>query len=135
MPRLPAIGQAIEVRTPVTILVSIDAFSPDYLRHGNTPNLDALAAEGVQGTMRPSFPALTFPNHEAMITGLRPDRSGIVAGVMYDPRRPDAKFTNQRCKPGVRSVLVGRRRADLDRRRKGAHPDRGDVLAGSRGGA
>jgi len=83
-----------EARAPVTILVSIDAFRPDYLRQGNTPNLDALAAGGVQGTMRPSFPALTFPNHEAIITGMRPDRSGIVAGVMYDPRRPGVRFAN-----------------------------------------
>ncbi|RDE06733.1 ectonucleotide pyrophosphatase/phosphodiesterase [Sphingomonas aracearum] len=83
-----------ERRTPVTILVSLDGFRPDYLRRGNTPNLDALAAGGVQGTMRPSFPALTFSNHTAMITGLYPDRNGIVATQMYDPRRPDVKFTN-----------------------------------------
>ena len=83
-----------EGRQPVTILVSIDAFRPDYLHKGNTPNLDALAAAGVQGVMRPSFPTLTFPNHEALITGMRPDRSGVVAGVMFDTRRPGVKFTN-----------------------------------------
>jgi predicted AlkP superfamily pyrophosphatase or phosphodiesterase len=93
-PPAPATQAVAETRAPVTIFVSIDAFRPDYLHKGNTPNLDALAAGGVQGTMRPSFPSLTFPNHEAMITGLRPDRSGIVAGVMYDPRRPGLKFGN-----------------------------------------
>lgn len=87
-------ASAADVRAPVTILISIDAFRPDYLRHGNTPNLDALAAGGVQGEMRPSFPALTFPNHEAMITGLYPDHNGVVAGTMYDARRPEAKFAN-----------------------------------------
>jgi predicted AlkP superfamily pyrophosphatase or phosphodiesterase len=89
----------VEQHAPVTILVSLDAFRPDYLHKGNTPNLDALAAAGVEGTMRPSFPALTFPNHVAMITGLRPDRSGIVAGVMYDPRRPTERFANTEAGP------------------------------------
>ena len=84
---------ATESRAPVTILVSIDGFRPDYLRRGYTPNLDALAAGGVQGEMRPSFPTLTFPNHEAMITGLYPDHNGVVSNTMYDVRRPDAKFT------------------------------------------
>lgn len=83
------------VRAPVTILISIDGFRPDYLYQGNTPNLDALAKGGMQGKMRPSFPSLTFPNHEAMITGLYPDHSGIVAGEMYDARRPGVKFTNK----------------------------------------
>jgi predicted AlkP superfamily pyrophosphatase or phosphodiesterase len=84
-----------EVRQPVTILVSIDAFRPDNLYRGFTPNLDALAKGGVQGRMRPSFPTLTFPNHEVLVTGLRPDRSGIVANSMYDPAMPGVKFYNK----------------------------------------
>lgn len=82
-----------EHRSPVTILISIDGFPPDYLAKGNTPVLDALAEGGVVRTMRPSFPTLTFPNHQAIITGLRPDRSGIVSNTMYDARRPGEKFT------------------------------------------
>lgn len=77
---------------PVTILVSIDGFRPDYLRQGNTPNLDALAAEGVEAPMRPSFPTLTFPNHYTLVTGLRPDRHGVVDNTMEDPRRPGVQF-------------------------------------------
>jgi predicted AlkP superfamily pyrophosphatase or phosphodiesterase len=96
-PAAPSAGPPpapVEARTPVTILVSIDGFRPDYLHRGDTPALDRLADEGVAGTMRPSFPALTFSNHETLATGLRPDRSGIVAGVMFDPRRPDVRFAN-----------------------------------------
>ena len=77
---------------PVTILVSIDGFRPDYLRGGNTPNLDALAAAGVEGPMRPSFPTLTFPNHYTLVTGVRPDRHGVVDNTMEDPRRPGVQF-------------------------------------------
>lgn len=94
---LPPVSQIapVEIRQPVTILVSIDGFRPDYMYHGDTPNIDALARDGIQGTMRPSFPTLTFPNHEAMITGMYPDHSGVVAGEMFDARRPGVRFTNK----------------------------------------
>lgn len=80
-------------RAPVTILISIDGFRPDYLTRGATPVLSQLAAAGVTAAMRPSFPSKTFPNHYAIVTGLRPDRSGIVANRFVDPERPDERFT------------------------------------------
>jgi predicted AlkP superfamily pyrophosphatase or phosphodiesterase len=84
---------ATEARAPVTILVSIDGFRPDYLDRGVTPALSRLAAQGVLAAMRPSFPSKTFPNHYAIVTGLRPDRNGIVANKMEDARRPGETFT------------------------------------------
>ncbi len=84
-----------EARAPVTILVSIDGFKPDYLTRGVTPNLSALAAAGVSAAMRPSFPSVTFPNHYTLVTGLRPDRNGIVGNRMEDARRPGQIFTMQ----------------------------------------
>lgn len=77
---------------PLTILVSIDGFRPDYMDRGVTPNLSALAAQGVRGEMRPSFPSKTFPNHYALVTGLRPDRNGIVENNMIDPAIPGVVF-------------------------------------------
>lgn len=84
-----------ETPTPVTILISIDGFKPDYLTRGVTPNLSALAAAGISASMRPSFPSVTFPNHYTLVTGLRPDRNGIVGNRMEDPRRPGQVFTMQ----------------------------------------
>ena len=84
---------AREARKPVTILVSIDGFRADYLDRGLTPTLAALAAKGVSGAMRPSFPTKTYPNHYALVTGLRPDRNGIVGNKMEDPARPGETFT------------------------------------------
>lgn len=79
---------------PLTILISIDGFRSDYLQRGVTPNIAALAADGVRGeAMRPSFPSLTFPNHYTLVTGLRPDRSGIVDNNMEDPRKPGVSFS------------------------------------------
>ena len=44
-----------EIKAPVTILISIDGFRPDYLDRGVTPVLSRLAAEGARAAMRPSF--------------------------------------------------------------------------------
>ena len=71
--------------TPPVLLVSIDAFRADFLDRGLTPNLSRLAHEGVRGSMRPSYPSLTFPNHYSIVTGLRPDRHGVVHNNMRDP--------------------------------------------------
>ena len=80
-------------REPVTILVSIDGFRADYLRRDASPNLSALAAAGISAAMRPSFPSVTFPNHYTLVTGLRPDRHGVVGNRMEDARRPGQIFT------------------------------------------
>ena len=76
-----------------TILISIDGFRPDYLDRGVTPVMSRLAAGGLRASMRPSFPSKTFPNHYTLVTGLRPDRNGIVANKMEDARRPGETFT------------------------------------------
>ncbi|MBX3724713.1 MAG: alkaline phosphatase family protein [Xanthomonadales bacterium] len=69
------------------ILISLDGFHPDYLDRGLSPRLQALADEGVRARwMNPSFPSKTFPNHYTMVTGLRPDRHGIVDNNMVDPK-------------------------------------------------
>ncbi len=78
---------------PVTILISIDGFRPDYLDRGLTPTMSALAAEGTRARMRPSFPTKTFPNHYTIVTGKRPDHHGIVGNSMIDPRRPKVSFS------------------------------------------
>lgn len=82
-----------EQRPPVTILVSIDGFRADYRARGVTPNLNALADAGISAAMRPSFPSVTFPNHWTLVTGLRPDRHGVVGNRMEDARRPGEIFT------------------------------------------
>ncbi len=89
---------------PLTILVSLDGFRPDYLRQGDSPTLDRLAAEGVAAPagMRPSFPSITFPNHYTLVTGKRPDHHGIVGNTMEDH--------------ALGSFSLGKREAVTDRR-------------------
>ncbi|TZF90380.1 ectonucleotide pyrophosphatase/phosphodiesterase [Cognatilysobacter lacus] len=67
------------------VLVSLDGFRPVDLGRGRTPNLDALARDGVRAEgMRPSYPSLTFPNHYTLVTGLRPDHHGMVHNSIDD---------------------------------------------------
>ena len=68
------------------VLVSVDGLRSDAIGSGTMPTLDALAAGGVHAEwMNPSYPTLTFPNHYTLVTGLRPDRHGIVNNTMLDP--------------------------------------------------
>lgn len=68
------------------ILISLDGFRWDYLEKFDAPVLRQLAAGGVRATrMNPSFPSKTFPNHYTLVTGLRPERHGIVSNFFFDP--------------------------------------------------
>ncbi|MDZ4320726.1 MAG: ectonucleotide pyrophosphatase/phosphodiesterase, partial [Phenylobacterium sp.] len=74
------------------ILISVDGFRSDYLDRGITPHMSALAGRGVRADMRAAFPTKTFPNHYTLVTGLRPDRHGLVDNVMQDPELPGRVF-------------------------------------------
>jgi predicted AlkP superfamily pyrophosphatase or phosphodiesterase len=103
-PAVSANAAMSAVRPPV-ILISIDGMRSDYLDRGVTPNLTALAAAGVRAAaMRPSFPSLTFPNHYTLVTGLRPDRHGIVNNTFESGDIPGVRFS------------LGNRQAVIDRR-------------------
>ena len=70
---------------PTVLLISVDGLRADALGKGNTPNIERLAAAGVRAKwMNPSYPVLTFPNHFTLVTGLRPDRHGIIHNSMRD---------------------------------------------------
>jgi predicted AlkP superfamily pyrophosphatase or phosphodiesterase len=88
--RMPATAQSSD---PILVLLSFDGWRWDYTDRFNVPTVRALAARGVRvGELIPSFPALTFPNHYTIVTGLYPEHHGIVANVMLDPALPE-RFT------------------------------------------
>lgn len=84
-------GQSSATTEPASVLlVSIDGFRADFLDRGITPHLSRVAREGVRAQwMNPSYPSLTFPNHYTLVTGLRPDRHGIVHNTMRDAELGD----------------------------------------------
>jgi predicted AlkP superfamily pyrophosphatase or phosphodiesterase len=85
-------SQPVEARDRVVILVGLDGFRADYLDKYRPPVLSSLAQGGVTAEkMVSSFPTLTFPNFFTLVTGLRPQRHGIINNNMYDPEF-DASF-------------------------------------------
>jgi len=85
---LPARAEA-----PV-ILVSIDGMRNDYTERGITPALQGLIDSGTRARfLRPSYPSITFPNHYTLVTGLRPDRHGVIANFMRDPTIEGVRFS------------------------------------------
>src|SRR5580658_9846589 len=96
-----AVSPVIEVPNPpnsaaqqskhYVILVSLDGFRYDYAQKYGAKNLLQIAAAGASAPqgMIPSYPTLTFPNHYALVTGLYPEHTGIVANNFYDPARKE----------------------------------------------
>lgn len=82
------INRPEHLEKPYLILVSLDGFRADYLDRFQLPNLQRIMRRGTRArTLIPVFPSLTFPNHYSLVTGLFPDRHGIVANSFYDPAR------------------------------------------------
>ncbi|MDP4943962.1 MAG: ectonucleotide pyrophosphatase/phosphodiesterase [Alishewanella sp.] len=68
------------------LIISIDGLRHDYLQLHHAPTLSKLAAAGVQvKQLQPVFPSKTFPNHYSLVTGLHPEKHGIVDNSIYDP--------------------------------------------------
>jgi len=71
-------------RTRVYVLV-IDGCRPDEITPELTPRLHALRSNGVNFPAARALPVMeTIPNHVMMMTGVRPDRSGVPANAIYD---------------------------------------------------
>jgi predicted AlkP superfamily pyrophosphatase or phosphodiesterase len=78
-----------QVDRPIVILISIDGWRWDYLERFAPPVLTGLARAGVTAhALIPAFPSKTFPNHYTIVTGLYPERHGIVSNNMVDPALP-----------------------------------------------
>jgi predicted AlkP superfamily pyrophosphatase or phosphodiesterase len=81
----PDLAAAPRAHPASVLLISLDGFRADYLERGLTPRLARLARDGVRAEwMTPSYPALTFPNHYTVVTGLWSDRHGVVHNTMRD---------------------------------------------------
>lgn len=87
-------GDEAPVRPPV-VLISIDTLRSDRVgaygyRGAATPNIDALAADGILFERAFSHVPLTLPSHASILTGLLPAHHGVRdnAGFVLDDRTP-----------------------------------------------
>ncbi|MET0289721.1 MAG: ectonucleotide pyrophosphatase/phosphodiesterase [Pseudoxanthomonas sp.] len=91
----PATRQAATAPPATVLLISIDGLRASYLGQGDSPTLDRIATQGVRAAwMNPSYPSLTFPNHYTLVTGLRPDRHGMIHNMMQVEGLGDFKVSN-----------------------------------------
>ncbi|MEV7430249.1 nucleotide pyrophosphatase/phosphodiesterase family protein [Nocardioides sp. NPDC092400] len=80
----PAYAAPSRDRRRAYVLV-VDGCRPDEIDSGLMPNLAALRADGRHFPRAHSMPVMeTVPNHVMMMTGVRPDRSGVPANEIYD---------------------------------------------------
>jgi len=82
-------SQAVDAdRAPSVILISLDGTRPVDITPEATPRLAALAEEGVVASrMIGVVPTNTFPSHVSLVTGVAPERHGVVNNVFIDPQR------------------------------------------------
>ncbi|XP_069848924.1 ectonucleotide pyrophosphatase/phosphodiesterase family member 7, partial [Dipodomys merriami] len=67
------------------LLVSFDGFRWDYDQDVDTPNLDAMAREGVKARyMTPAFVTMTSPCHFTLVTGKYIENHGVVHNMFYN---------------------------------------------------
>ena len=90
---------AVHKNKPYVILISIDGYRHDYAKLWE-PSGPAYAIEnGAQASkgLEPPFPSKTFTAHWSLITGLHPDKHGIVGNTFYDPKlKKRYKYTDRR---------------------------------------
>lgn len=82
-------------RKRVYVLV-VDGCRPGEIRRATTPNLESLRSRGRQFPNARSMPVMeTIPNHTMMMTGVRPDRTGVPANEIYDAALGEVRTMDQ----------------------------------------
>ena len=70
------------------VMISLDGTRPADIAAGRLPGLSRMAKRGaIAAKLLPSFPSNTFPNHVTLVTGVAPERHGIVDNTFVDPER------------------------------------------------
>lgn len=85
---VPKLAAAEPGDPPVVILISLDGTRPADVNPAWLPSLDALGRRGARAeALVPVFPSNTFPNHMSLVTGVHPERHGVVNNDFEDPER------------------------------------------------
>ena len=91
--RMPVVSPNVDpdLNKPSVLLVTIDTLRADHVgvygyANARTPNLDALANQGVlfRKTVAPT--KLTGPSHASILTGLGPEKHGVFLNNMHLPK-------------------------------------------------
>jgi predicted AlkP superfamily phosphohydrolase/phosphomutase len=97
------------------LIIGLDGLDPDLVaelrRAGRLPNLAQLAAKGVSGRLRSSFPAASVPAWSTFLTGVGPDRHGLFDFTVLEGERIRFQNAADRQVPTLLELLdaAGRR--------------------------
>ncbi len=106
-PGAPTASAAV-VRKKRMYVVVVDGCRPDEITAAQTPQMHALRSRGMHFPNARSLPVMeTIPNHTMMMTGVRPDRSGVPANSIYD--RAEARVRDMDRPSDLRAPTVLRR--------------------------
>ncbi|KAJ3600984.1 hypothetical protein NHX12_031957 [Muraenolepis orangiensis] len=74
------------------LLVSFDGFRWDYDRDVDTPNLDAMARDGVKAHyVTPPYLTITSPTHFTLLTGLYIENHGVIHNMWFNTTSTEKK--------------------------------------------
>src|SRR5690606_30488361 len=99
------------------VIISIDGFPAEALWDERTPlpNVRALARDGVWARgMTPATPSVTWPNHTTLVTGVYPEKHGVLMNGRFVRGGPGEPAT---------------RNSDVDRAELTAHPSHFDIAS------
>ncbi|XP_036384701.1 ectonucleotide pyrophosphatase/phosphodiesterase family member 7.1 [Megalops cyprinoides] len=74
------------------LLISFDGFRWDYDRDVDTPNLDAMAQDGVKASyVTPPFLTITSPAHFTLLTGRYIEKHGVIHNMWFNTTTQEKK--------------------------------------------
>jgi hypothetical protein len=94
-PSLVATSLPIVTSTPIptatpqskieyVVIISVDGLRPDALQYADTPNMDNLIARGAYSPNAQTLSlSVTLPSHASMLSGMLPEKHGILWGLPY----------------------------------------------------
>src|SRR5438874_2540280 len=83
---IPLIAETPRFDDRHVVVVVWDGMRPDFVSEETTPTLWKLAREGVSfRNHHPVYPSATMVNGTAMVTGVYPGKSGVIANYVYRP--------------------------------------------------
>jgi hypothetical protein len=99
-----ALGAQTPAQQRMVVMISLDGFPAYALDDAKlpVPTLRRLMREGVSGRMKTVNPTVTWPNHTALVTGVRADEHGllvngsIVATGAWPPVKVDPKVDKEK---------------------------------------
>jgi predicted AlkP superfamily pyrophosphatase or phosphodiesterase len=88
-------GARVPAAENTVILISLDGTTSAQTRDPGLATFGRLRREGVAAErLVPAFPTNTFPNHVTFVTGVAPERHGVVNNVFADPERGRHSYEN-----------------------------------------